>query len=139
MLGGMSGGRSQGGACWWPPRSSRCWSRHARRAAPPPQAGAGAANPRPAAPAGAHIVVVMEENHSYSEIVGAPDAPAFNRIAARGVSLTDMYATTHPSLPNYLALTSGSTQGISTDCGTCACGSANVFSQLQTAGISWKL
>ena len=68
-----------------------------------------------ALPHPAHIVVVIEENHAAREILGNPDAPYLNSLAAGGASLTDMRAIRHPSEPNYLALFSGSTQGLTDD------------------------
>ena len=59
-----------------------------------------------------HVVVVVEENHSYRDVIGSPFAPYMNRLARHGASLTNMHAITHPSEPNYLALFSGSTQGV---------------------------
>ena len=59
-----------------------------------------------------HIVLVIEENHSYSQIINSPDAPYINRLAAQGALFTQSFGITHPSQPNYLALFSGSTQGI---------------------------
>ena len=67
-------------------------------------------------PAFTHVVVVVFENHEMSSIAGNPDAPTFNALARRYATLTDYTAVAHPSLPNYLALVSGSTQGISSDC-----------------------
>lgn len=63
-----------------------------------------------------HIVVVIEENHSFSEIL-SPDSPApyLRFLAATGAVLTGSFAVTHPSQPNYLALFSGSTQGTTDD------------------------
>jgi phosphatidylinositol-3-phosphatase len=72
----------------------------------------------PAAPAGpppAHVVVVIEENHAYGEIIGNSSAPYFNQLARSGRLLTRTYAITHPSEPNYLALFSGSTHGVTDD------------------------
>jgi hypothetical protein len=66
-----------------------------------------AAIPRPD-----HVVVVIEENHSYSEIIGNTQAPYINALAAQGALFTQSYATTHPSQPNYIALFSGSQQGV---------------------------
>src|SRR5437879_11560491 len=70
---------------------------------------------RPAAnalPTPAHIVVVMEENHSFSDIIGnTSQAPYFNQLASEGAELTSSYAITHPSEPNYMALFAGSTFG----------------------------
>jgi hypothetical protein len=59
-----------------------------------------------------HIVLVIEENHSYSQIVDSPDAPYINSLAARGAVFTQSFGAAYPSQPNYLALFSGSTQGI---------------------------
>jgi phospholipase C len=78
------------------------------------------------------------ENHSYPEIVGNKAAAAFNRLAGRGALLTRYYAVTHPSLPNYLALVSGSTQGITGDCTDCSVSAPNLVDALESAGRSWK-
>jgi acid phosphatase len=59
-----------------------------------------------------HIVMVIEENHSYSQIIGSPDAPYINRLVAQGAVFTQSFGLTHPGQPNYLALFSGSTQGV---------------------------
>ena len=58
-----------------------------------------------------HVVIVIEENHSYSEIIGSSAAPYINSLAAQGALFTQSHATTHPSQPNYLHLFSGSNQG----------------------------
>jgi len=70
---------------------------------------------RAAVPEPAHTVVVVMENHSYADIVGDPAAPFINELARRGALFTRSYAITHPSEPNYLALFSGSTQGVADD------------------------
>jgi acid phosphatase len=62
-----------------------------------------------------HVVVVMMENHSYSDVIGSPAAPYLNSLAAQGASFDNSFAITHPSEPNYLALFSGSTQGVTDD------------------------
>jgi phosphatidylinositol-3-phosphatase len=84
------------------------------------------------------IVVVVEENHSYDQVIGSPEAPFLNRLAGQGTLLTRFYATTHPSLPNYIAMVSGGTQGITSDCGDCNVDTPNLADQLERAGISWK-
>ncbi|SRR6266487_550236 len=86
----------------------------------------------------AHIIVVVEENHSYEQIIGNPAAPFLNQLASRGTVLSNYYAISHPSLPNYLAMTSGDTQGISSDCPRCEVAADNLGGQLERAGISWK-
>lgn len=55
------------------------------------------------------------ENHSYSAIIGSPDAHYINRVAKQCGVATNYFAITHPSLPNYIALTSGTTAGINDD------------------------
>lgn len=62
-----------------------------------------------------HIVIVVEENKSFAQIIGNPDAPYINALARRGVLFTHSYGVTHPSQPNYLALFSGSTHGVSSN------------------------
>lgn len=66
-------------------------------------------------PLPSHIVVVMEENHSYSEIIGSSQAPYINTLASEGALFTSSYGVGHPSEPNYLAIFSGSTQGVTGD------------------------
>lgn len=61
------------------------------------------------------IVVVIEENHSYSQIIGSSSAPYMNSLASAGASCTSFYAITHPSQPNYLHFFSGSSQGVTSD------------------------
>ncbi|HEX6799727.1 MAG TPA: alkaline phosphatase family protein [Ktedonobacterales bacterium] len=87
-------------------------------AGPAPDAGEGVktpgGTPEPL-PQFAHVVVVVEENHSYDEIIGSADAPYLNALAARGAVFTDAHGVTHPSQPNYLALFAGSTFGLASD------------------------
>jgi hypothetical protein len=64
-----------------------------------------------------HVVWIVMENHAYSEVVGAAGAPYENQLAAQCGSASRMFAETHPSLPNYIAMTSGSPQGIADDNG----------------------
>jgi len=63
----------------------------------------------------AHVVWIWMENHSYSSIVGSSSAPYLNALAAQCGLATNYTAVTHPSLPNYIAATSGSPQGIADD------------------------
>ena len=63
-------------------------------------------------PAYDHIVVVVEENHSYAEIIGNSQAAYINALATGGALLTNYHAVAHPSQPNYLALYAGSTFGV---------------------------
>ncbi|HWY97905.1 MAG TPA: alkaline phosphatase family protein [Bacteroidia bacterium] len=65
----------------------------------------------------AHVVFVIEENYSYAKIIGSAYAPTLTWLSKQSyvANLSDMYAITHPSEPNYLELFSGSNQGVSTD------------------------
>ncbi len=71
--------------------------------------------PATALPRFDHIVVVVEENHSYGEIIGSSSAPYITSLAQRGAVFTDSHGVTHPSQPNYLALFAGSTLGVTSD------------------------
>jgi len=64
-----------------------------------------------------HVVVLILENHHYTSIIGSADAPYINALAndPNAALFTNSFAITHPSQPNYLALFSGSTQGIADD------------------------
>jgi len=62
-----------------------------------------------------HVVVVIEENHAYHEIIGSANAPYINELAKGGVLFSNSHGIGHPSQPNYLALFSGSTQGVTSD------------------------
>jgi phosphatidylinositol-3-phosphatase len=91
-----------------------------------------------AAASGPRVIVVVEENHSLQQVIGSPAAPFINRLARGGVLLTRYFAITHPSLPNYITMVSGGTQGISSDCGGCNVDAPNLVDQLEHAGITWK-
>ncbi len=80
-----------------------------------------------------HIVIVVEENHGYSQIIGSSQAPYINTLASEGASFTNSHAITHPSEPNYLALFSGSTQGITDDSCPHTFSAANLGSELIAA------
>ncbi len=70
---------------------------------------------QPALPTPDHVLVVVMENKDTDEILGSAAAPYLNALAQAGASFTDAHAETHPSQPNYLALFSGSTQGVTDD------------------------
>jgi acid phosphatase len=91
-----------------------------------------------ALPTFAHIVVVIEENHSYSEVIGNSNAPYITSLANNGAKMTQSFAVTHPSEPNYLALFSGSTQGLTDDSCPHSYSSANLGRQLINASKTFK-
>jgi phosphatidylinositol-3-phosphatase len=85
-----------------------------------------------------HVVVIVMENKEVGEVLGSGSAPYLDALSRRYGVATQSYAITHPSLPNYLALTSGATHGITSDCTSCHVAAPNLVDQLERAGISWK-
>jgi hypothetical protein len=85
-----------------------------------------------------HVVVVVMENKEADEVVSNASAPTFARLAGRYASLTDYHGVAHPSLPNYLALVSGSTQGITDDCTDCTVDAPSLADTLARAHKTWK-
>jgi phosphatidylinositol-3-phosphatase len=81
-----------------------------------------------------HIVLLIEENHSGSEVLRSGQAPVLSGLAARGAVLAQSFAVTHPSEPNYLALFSGSTQGLTDDSCPHSYGGPNLAASLRAAG-----
>jgi hypothetical protein len=89
-----------------------------------------------ALPAPAHVVVIVFENKNASTI-NARSAPRLTALGRRYARLTSYSGVAHPSLPNYLALVSGSTHGITSDCFTCSVSGTTIGDQLTEAGRSW--
>src|SRR5438067_13898086 len=89
------------------------------------------ASPTPAGvPAFSHVFVIVMENHEYGSIIGSSAAPYINGLASTDGLATNYYGASHPSLPNYLALTAGSTFGIASHCTTCFVGATNIADQV---------
>jgi phosphatidylinositol-3-phosphatase len=84
-------------------------------------------------PAYQHVVVIMDENLSYASFVASTQATYLHGLAAACGSDTDMHAATHPSQPNYMALTSG----VATAVGAHTAND-NVFHQLLAKGKTWR-
>jgi hypothetical protein len=85
-----------------------------------------------------HIAVILLENEEYGDIVGSRSTPFLGRLAHRYALANQMYAITHPSLPNYLALTGGATFGIGSDCSDCSVHATSLVDQLERAHLSWR-
>jgi len=91
---------------------------------------AAAAIPQPA-----HVVIVVEENRSESNIIGSKSTPFINALAANGANMAQSFAEAHPSEPNYLALFAGSTFGLTKDaCPVNGGNTPNLASALLAAG-----
>src|ERR1700680_459583 len=96
---------------------------------PPPSTGS--------VPAFGHVLLVLEENHSYSEVIGNSSMPYLNSLATQYGLATQYYANTHPSIGNYFMVTTG--QLVSNDdsfSGTVSVD--NIVRQLLAAGKTWK-
>lgn len=86
----------------------------------------------------AHVAVILMENEEYGDVVGSHATPFLSALARRYSLATGMYAITHPSLPNYLALTGGATFGVTSDCSDCDVSATSIVDQFEAHGISWK-
>ena len=88
-----------------------------------------------------HVVWIFMENHSYRAIVGSREAPYVNRLAGECGLATNYHNITHPSLPNYVAATSGlplaQLSAFGSDCepgGSCETSAQSIFGELP----SWR-
>ena len=88
----------------------------------------------------AHVVWIVMENHAYSQVIGSASAPYENQLAGQCGLATNYKAVTHPSLPNYIAMTSGDTQGVTDDNPPSShpLSAASIFSQVKAAGLTWR-
>ncbi len=108
---------------------SGCTTAPTTTSVPARTSAAGGSVPRPS-----HVVVVLEENHAYDDIIGESSASYMNELARQGALFTNSAAVTHPSQPNYIALFSGSTQDISDDSCPRTFDAPNLGQQLIAAG-----
>jgi acid phosphatase len=98
-------------------------------------------NSQPPVPANqptfSHVILIVEENHSYSEVIGNSSMPYLNSLASQYGLATQYFANGHPSLPDYLMLTTGMTETLDDNfSGTIS--DDNVVRELVKAGKSWK-
>jgi phospholipase C len=84
-----------------------------------------------------HVFVIMMENTGYSQLIGNPNAPWINQAAQTYGLATNYTGVSHPSQPNYIAATSGSTNGVTGDADT-TIAVPNIVDQLEGKGKSWK-
>ena len=84
-----------------------------------------------------HVFIIMMENTGYDTLIGNPNAPFINFAAATTGLATNYFGISHPSQPNYIAATSGSTNGVADDNDT-TIDVPNIVDQLESHGKSWK-
>jgi phospholipase C len=95
----------------------------------------------PPASSGAPIVIIWDENKTAAGLLGNSSAPYLNSLVPKGTFFSQYVGVAHPSLPNYLAFASGSTEGkVGTDKVTAGeIHSPSVWDQLTSAGVSWRV
>jgi hypothetical protein len=84
------------------------------------------------------VVVLVMENKSYTEAMGARSSTYLRSLARRYAAPASLFATRHPSLPNYLALTGGDTFGVTSNCTSCHVRRTSLADQLDAARYTWK-
>jgi phospholipase C len=84
-----------------------------------------------------HVWLVMMENTSEKSLIGNDNAPYINELADTVGLATNYYGITHPSQPNYVAITSGSTNGVANDNDTTV-NATNIVDQLESHGKTWR-
>jgi acid phosphatase len=94
--------------------------------------------PGPASfPTFSHVFLVVEENHSFTEVIGNSSMPYLNSLASKYGLAKQYFANAHPSMPNYLMLTTGQMETFDDNfSGTIS--DDNVVRELVNAGKSWK-
>jgi hypothetical protein len=85
-----------------------------------------------------HVVLLEMENKERPSAIGTAAAPYLTRLARANAQAANSFGVRHPSLPNYIALVSGSTQDISSDCTICTANAPNLADQLERAHHSWS-
>src|SRR4051812_18152030 len=101
-------------------------------------ASGGAGGPSASALPVQHVVVVVEENHSYESVIGSPSMPYLNGLATHYGLAASYYANTHPSIGNYFMMTTGAIV-TNDDAYTGAVSSDNIVRVLASAGKTWKV
>src|SRR6202790_2890427 len=84
-----------------------------------------------------HVFIIMMENTGFNALMGNPNAPFINAAAAKYGLANNYYGVTHPSQPNYIAATSGSTNGVADDNDT-TIDVPNIVDQLEANRKNWK-
>jgi hypothetical protein len=85
-----------------------------------------------------HVYIVVEENTSYSSVIGSSSMPYLNSLASKYGLAVNYYGNTHPSIGNYFMLTTGQIL-TNNDATTSTYNVDNVVRRLLTAGKTWKV
>jgi phosphatidylinositol-3-phosphatase len=84
-----------------------------------------------------HVFVIVLENHSQPSVIGDVNAPYITSLANTYGMADNYFGVTHPSEPNYVAMITGSNQGINDDQPTHHFDVRNIVDQLEASGHSW--
>jgi acid phosphatase len=104
----------------------------------PTQSGDATVTVQVATPQSKHVVVVMEENSSYSAVVNSSQWPNLNSLIKTGALPTNYFADTHPSIGNYLMLTTGQVL-TNDDNSTQVWNVDNIARRMLASGVSFKI
>ena len=88
-----------------------------------------------------HVFLVVMENHSFNQVWNTSSSPYITSLGNSFAYATNYHALTHPSLPNYLQLYSGSNYNITIDCNpssSCHVNATNLADNLEAKGLTWK-
>ncbi len=99
--------------------------------------GGGIGGPVNSPPASAHVFLVVEENHSYSQVIGSSAMPYLNGLASRYGLATQYYADIHPSIGNYFVLTTGQIETVD-DSFSGTISDDNIVRELTKANKTWR-
>jgi acid phosphatase len=84
-----------------------------------------------------HVILVVLENHSFSQVIGSPAMPFFNSLASQNSLAGNYFANTHPSIGNYFMLTTGNIETSDDNFGG-TIGGDNITAALTGANKTWK-
>jgi phosphatidylinositol-3-phosphatase len=84
------------------------------------------------------VIVLIFENKEFGTVIGSAAMPNYNQWANQYTLLTQYYAITHPSLPNYIAMLGGDTFGIASDCEDCFVTGASLMDLIEASGRTWR-
>jgi acid phosphatase len=96
-----------------------------------------APTPTPADPAADHVVLVVIENHSFSQVIGNAAMPYFNSLASQYSLAGNYFAVSHPSIGNYFMLTTGVVESTD-DAFTGIVSNDNIVRALTASGKTWR-
>jgi len=98
-----------------------------------------ASQPQTSPPAFSNVFLILEENHGFKDVVGNTDEmPYLNGLIRKHAVATQYFANAHPSLPNYLWLTTGSGDGVTSNICGITVTSDNMVRAMVESGVSWK-